>query len=140
MATSAHFKKSARNMADMMNDAGITFDVYQLLNMVDVMVQAGMSFAEPVENVPGQTDWRHEYLVSLACRSHHVLEMVQADRKILAIKELRLIMQNDDSLPTPQSGWLKPAKDAIEDSRVTTAASLWSNPWAVESGRDEPPF
>lgn len=136
--SSAHFKKSARNMADMMNDAGITFDVYQLLNMVDVMVNAGMNFAEPVP-VP-EPDYRHEVLVSMAMKSAYCLNMVQQQRNIMAIKELRTLAKDNGLFPDGTQGTLMPCKNAILDDRVKAASALWSNPWTSHHGSDEPPF
>lgn len=134
--TSPNFKNSAKSLVAALDAAGLSLDIYAVLNLTDALIKSGANFAEANTS---DVNWRHEYLVSLAMRSDFVQWKLQEGRKILAIKELRLLVQNSD-LPTPTTGWLKACKEAIEDSRVQAAAALYSNPWANDHDSEEPPF
>ena len=135
MATSAHFKTSTQVLARAMDDAGIVFDVYGLLNLADLLVKVGHNFAAPVE-----PDYRHEVLVSMAMKANYCLNMVQDNRPIMAIKELRTLALDTGVFPEGVVGTLMPCKKAIEDSRVVAAAALWSNPWVADCESEGPPF
>jgi len=106
MSTSDHFKATARTLADHLSAAGITYDVYSLLNLTDSLV--GLSFIDPSLPTPEQS---HDARVLSAIQDREVMQQMHDGKKISAIKELRRITNCG----------LKEAKDAVEDSRVSAA-------------------
>lgn len=82
--------------------------------------------------VGGRWVHNHEYLVNFALDNQSIIaSLAHNATKIPAIKALKAAV--------PGCG-LKPAKLAIEDSRVQAAAALYSDPWATYNHNDEPPF
>lgn len=79
----------------------------------------------------GLWDFDHSYLVNVCKDNDVVLMYVGQSKKINAIKELRRVV--------PGAG-LKACKEAVEDSLVTLAAQLRSDPWHNHGDSDEPPF
>lgn len=102
-----HFKATARTLASHLDTAGISYDVYSLLNLTDALV--GQSFIDPSIPTPAQS---HDERVLRAVQSETVMRHMHDNKKINAIKELRLLT----------SCGLKEAKDAVEDSRVDSAS------------------
>lgn len=94
------------------NDAVPNLDVYTLLNLTQKVVDIN-TVALPVK-------FSHDALVEAALGSGRVLEALQRDQKILAIKELRFLT----------NAGLKDTKDAIEDYRV--------NIYRIPGGKDIP--
>lgn len=101
-----HYKATARSIANALDNVGIGYDVYQLLNLTDTFV--GQSFIDPSLPTPEQS---HDALVLTAIQDREVMAHMFDKKKINAIKELRRI----------SSCGLKEAKDAVEDHRVSTA-------------------
>lgn len=99
-----HYKATARTLANALDNVGISYDVYQLLNFTDAIV--GQSFVDPALPTPEQS---HDARVLAALNSPEVMGYMKEVKKINAIKELRLIA----------SCGLKEAKDAVEDVRVS---------------------
>jgi len=133
--TTQHFKDSARSIATHLDRQGIQYDVYQLLNLTEALVSNGASFIDPTTTAQYREDERkatHERLVTAALNNSEVLEGLRGNKKIAAIKVLRLAT----------ACGLKEAKDAVEDDRVTIAANMLPDPWALlNNGHgDEPPF
>lgn len=100
--SSQHFKNTARTLANVLDNSGIQYDVYALLNLTDALV--GVSFVDP--EVPDYST--HEGRVLAALSNAEVLMHLRDGKKINAIKALR----------SQTLCGLKEAKDAIEDSRV----------------------
>lgn len=116
MATSLHFKNSAKFLAAAAERAGIVLDVYALLNLTDHLVTARINFDEfPPSAVPPLT--YAETLVQSALSSSNCMRYMRKQQKINAIKELRLIT----------GCGLKEAKDAVEDFRVDNATGYTEN-------------
>lgn len=127
MATSLHFKQSTRNLAAAVERAGVSLDVYALLNITDHLITAGVNFAE---HAPAPTVTDHDRLVQMVLVVPEVMQNLRDSRKIVAIKEVRRL-----------SGCsLKAAKDAVEDDLVSISVNLMSDPWAVPVDPEEPPF
>jgi ribosomal protein L7/L12 len=139
---SQDFKAFTHKVSTALTDNNVHVDVYTLLGIADAL------FVEPVAETP------HDALVRQALEdpghlltdyagnqdNTTVLEFLQDNKKINAIKRLRLIAGSG----------LKESKEAIEDERVTAKvtelqvealrAKLTSNPWDQAFERDEPPF
>ena len=115
-----NFRTAAKSIAKTLDKHGITYDVYQLLNLTDDLLRDGY---EP------EVDYStHEGRVTAALESPDVMQHMYEGKKINAIKELRLLT----------SCGLKEAKDAVEDNLVAIKASLMSNPW--DHHNYQPPF
>lgn len=105
--SNAHFKSTAHTLAGYLDSAGISYDVYALLNLTDSLI--GLSFIDPSIPTP---ESMHDARVLRAVQSPDVMGHLWDNKKISAIKELRLLANCG----------LKEAKDAVEDIRVTRMA------------------
>jgi len=112
MATSLHFKTSAKNLAAAAERAGIVLDVYTLLNLTDQLVTSRLNFDEHAQE-RASTNYA-EALVQSALGSGECMRFMRLHQKINAIKELRSIT----------GCGLREAKDAVEDHRVITATGF----------------
>jgi ribosomal protein L7/L12 len=131
--TTQHFKDSARSIASHLDRQGISYDVYQLLNLTEALVSNGVSFVDPATTSAYREAERaatHERLVTAALNSHEVLGSLAERKKINAIKALRSLT----------ACGLKEAKDAVEDDRVEASALMVGDPWGRHHDSDEPPF
>lgn len=136
--TSSHFKNVTSTLATACGNAGVTLDVYSLLALAEALIDMGFDANEPTQAVEAPVSL-HEILVRMACKSHAIMESVQDNRKIVAIKELRTLATENGVIPSA-GGYLATLKRAVEDSRVEATAALWSNPWTSHHDLDEPPF
>lgn len=104
--SNTHFKATATALANALDHAGITYDVYSLLTLTDTIV--GQSFIDPTLPTPEQS---HDSRVLAAIQHREVMGHMHDGKKINAIKELR----------AATACGLKEAKDAVEDHRIVQA-------------------
>jgi hypothetical protein len=110
--TNNHFKTSALALAAAAKEAGYPLSTYELLNITDALVQAGINFAEPV--LPDIET--HEGRVALGLATLEVLYSLREGKLINAIKALREAGGRDGNNVALIG--LKHAKEAIEDPRL----------------------
>ncbi len=109
--TNTHFKNSVLALSNAASNVGVFLNTYELLNLAEALVEAGVNFAEPT--TIGST---HETRVRDALNNAEVMQHMRDGKKISAIKALRLLTNCG----------LKEAKDAVEDSRVIDASGYRS--------------
>lgn len=115
----------------------ITFrDILVTIQKTVTYTPEAINVASDIENlilnsVPSSVDRTHEDLVEIALDSVKINDFLAQDKKIAAIKHLRFLTNCG----------LKPAKDAIEDERVSTIARFKNMPaWPSENEYSKPPF
>lgn len=125
MATSPHFKDVTKTLAIACGNAGVTLDVYSLLNLSEALIDMGF---DANDRAPEQSE--HDMLVEAAMGCHEAVASYNDGKKILAIKAVRALT----------GAGLKAAKDAVEDDRFGIHCNLIADPWGQHHDRDEPPF
>lgn len=118
-------------------------DVYNLTNAADAVVALDLEIPKPempvVKSPDGHAtynwttrlwDYEHSYLVDVARNNDALLAEMAQNKKINAIKELRMAV--------PGAG-LRVCKEAVEDTLVSIAASLRADPWSIPP-EDPNPF
>jgi hypothetical protein len=114
--SNTHFRTVAQSLATSLDNAGIKYDVYSLLNLADDL--NGKTFIDPSLPTPEQS---HDARVLSAIQSREVMGQMHDGKKINAIKELCVIT----------SCGLKEAKDACGDHRVQQALARFNDGYGV---------
>lgn len=133
--------QTMQSVASILTDTVGFLDTYVLIgaasalaDYIEAQVAAGVRDLTPATP---RMEYSHDALVALAVENAGIVAYVADSRKINAIKDLRGLTHCG----------LKAAKDAVEDSRMETAAALHTlrvkltgNPWDHHHEQDEPPF